>query len=99
MLNAFCRRVLRLSVYPLLACCFIPWSASIAQSGGDVLYPELRSILLVLEEVDQEVRAELLGKGFGNLDSLDMARQRAVDETNTKILDKLIRDYGWPTVK
>ena len=34
---------------------------------------------------------------MGNLDSLDIARQAAVDETLTKMLLKIIKSYGWPT--
>lgn len=52
---------------------------------------------MVLAEVDAEVRTEMVNKGFGNVDTLDMVRQQAIDEANARILDKIIKNYGWPT--
>ena len=86
-----------LVLFTLVNLLFGSFSNAHAQGSSEVLYPGLRSVLLVMAEVDQEVRAELLNKGFGNLDSQDMAHQNAVDEANIKILSKLIDDYGWPT--
>ena len=90
---------LRLAFVLSLICSLTIVSNSFAQSGIDqnVLYPDLKQVLMVMVEVDQEIRNELISKGFGRLDSLDILRQKAIDEANTKILDKLLKNYGWPT--
>ena len=90
---------LKLAYFLLLTLTLSVVSNSFAQSGIDrnVLYPDLKQTLMVMAEVDQEIRNELISKGFGRVDSLDIIRQKAIDEANTKILDKLIRNYGWPT--
>lgn len=90
---------LKLTYFLLLFCSLSVVSTSFAQSGIDqnVLYPDLKQVLMVMVEVDQEIRTELISKGFGRVDSLDILRQKAIDEANTKILDKLLQNYGWPT--
>jgi len=90
---------LKLVYILLLICSLSVVSNSFAQSGIDrnVLYPDLKQVLMVMVEVDQEIRNELISKGFGRVDSLDILRQKAIDEANTKILDKLLENYGWPT--
>lgn len=61
-----------------------------------ILQPELRTFLLKLQDIDQGIREELLAKGYGNLDSLDIARQEAIDRENTAHLQEIIDEYGWP---
>ena len=90
---------LKLVYFLLLTFSLSVVSNAFAQSGIDrnVLYPDLKQVLMVIAEVDQEIRNELLSKGFGHVDSLDILRQKAIDEANAKILNKLLQDYGWPT--
>lgn len=99
MLDTVFRGHLQPVICLLFLCLLTHPISALAQSkdAGSALYPGLRSVLLAIAEVDQEVRSEMVGKGYGNLDSLDVARQQIVDETNIKILDKLVSDYGWPT--
>ena len=80
-----------------LLLCMLCLSAESSAQSNNVLYPDLRKMLVIMAEIDVEVRAELMGKGFGNVDSLDIIRQQAIDEAHTKILDKIIQNYGWPT--
>lgn len=61
-----------------------------------ILEPELRTFLLKLQDIDQGIREELLAKGYGNLDSLDIARQEAIDRENTAHLQAIIDEHGWP---
>lgn len=61
-----------------------------------ILQPELRTFLLKLKDIDQGIREELLAKGYGKLDSLDIARQEAVDRENTAHLQEIIDEHGWP---
>ena len=68
-----------------------------SQTTDYLAYPELRVILLGMAEINQAVRKELIGRGLGNLDSLDMVRQRTVDDTNVRLLSKMVDEYGWPT--
>ncbi len=76
----------------------IPAAGVYAQEAGPagITHPELRTVLLSMHEIDQAVREELVGKGFGNLNSLDLTRQQAVDDTNVRLLSKMIQEYGWP---
>ena len=72
-------------------------SSSAHAQSGNVLYPDLKKVLLVMAEVNEEVRSETMDKGFGNVNTLDIVRQQAIDEANARILDKIIKNYGWPT--
>jgi hypothetical protein len=66
------------------------------QAPAPVQNPELRDFLLNLKKVNQSIRAELIAKGYGRLDSLDLARQAAVDEANQEHLKEIVENFGWP---
>ncbi len=70
--------------------------SSVSPPPSYILEPELRAFLLKLQDIDQGIREELLAKGYGNLDSLDIARQEAIDRENTAHLQAIIDEHGWP---
>ena len=66
-------------------------------SNATYTHPDLRSVLLSMVEIDEEVRTELIEKGLGNLDTVDITRQQAIDEALTKMVVRIVEQYGWPT--
>ena len=79
---------------------FLLWSGCLVYSAfaqSTYTHPDLRMVLLSMEAIDEEIRSEIIEKGVGNLDTVDFTRQLTVDETLTKILLRIVEEYGWPT--